>query len=85
MNLTYGATFLTALIKCGKSRFNQKQIPRDTKQHIKIVINNGWNTEVVHIFCEEIDDGFLFKVNLLIRPAKHVEISYEWVLTNFKY
>ena len=46
MNLTDGASFLTALIKNAKNGFNHKtKFPRDTKQRIwKLSINNGWNT-----------------------------------------
>ena len=34
---------------------------------------------------EEHDDIFCFKVNILSIPLKPVELSHEWVLTNFKY
>ena len=76
MNLTYGATFTTAMIKRAKYIFNQKiNFPRDTKQHIReIVINNGWNTQIVQILCEKRDGHFLFKVNLLSRLPKPVEL-----------
>ena len=87
MSLTDSATFPTALIKYEKSRINQKiKFPRDTKQVIrKIAIKNGWNTRIVQIMCEKCDSTFLFKVNVLSIPPKTVEISHEWVLTNFKY
>ena len=54
MNLTNVATFLTALIKRAKSILKQKIKPsRDTKRCIReIAINNGWNTQVVHILRE---------------------------------
>ena len=34
---------------------------------------------------EERDDKFIFKVNMLSRLPELVEISHEWVLTNFNY
>ena len=54
MNLTDGETFLTALIKCAKSRFNQKiNFPCDTKRCIRYIeINNVCNTQVLLILRE---------------------------------
>ena len=51
MNLTDGANFPTALIKCATSRFNQKiNYPREKKQRIQEnSINNDWNTQIVQI------------------------------------
>ena len=70
MNLTGGVTFLTVLIKCAKSGINKKtNFPRETKRRIrKVEINNGWNTQIVQIFHDKRDGGFIFKVNLLSRP-----------------
>ena len=34
---------------------------------------------------EEHDGKFIFKVNILSRLLKPVEISHEWMLTNLKY
>ena len=35
--------------------------------------------------CEKRDGEFIFKGNLLSRLPNNVELSYNWVLTNFKY
>ena len=86
-NLTYCATFPTALIKSEKYRSNQKiNLPLDTKRRIrKIVINNFWNTQIVHILHKKRDGIFIFKGNMLSRLTKPVELSHDWVLTNLKY
>ena len=56
------------------------------KQHIRnIAINNGWNTQTVHILREECDGKFIFKVNIISRIPKLVEPSHEWALKIFKY
>ena len=51
----------------------------------KTTINNGWNSHIVHILCEKCDGKFIFKEKILSRLPKTVEISHEWVKTNFKY
>ena len=72
MNLTDGATFPMPLIKFAKTRVNKKIIfPRGTKQRIQeITINNGWNTQIVHILRDKRDEKFLFKGKFLSRPPK---------------
>ena len=87
MNLMDDETFLTSLLKRAKSIFNQIIIfLRDTEGRICInEINNGWNTNNVHIFHEELYGKFLFKVNLLSRLPKPVELSNKWILKNLKY
>ena len=63
-----------------------KKIARDTKQRIQqIARNNGWNTQIVHIFCEKCDGDFIFKENFISRLPKPVGISHEWIKLNFKY
>ena len=76
-----------SLIKRSKSRFNNKiNFPRDTERHIHIIAKqNVCSTQVVYIFHGERDNKFIFKVNLLSILPKPVELSHEWVLTNFKY
>ena len=51
MNLINGATFMTAMIKPSKSRFNQKiKFSCGKEWRIwEIAINNGWNTQIVQI------------------------------------
>ena len=75
------------LIKCAKSRLYQKiNVPSDTKQLIrKIAINNIWNTYIVHIFRDKHDESFILKENSPSRLPIPVEISHEWVNTNFEY
>ena len=87
MNLTDGATFPMPLIKCAKIRVNQKIIfPRETKRRIQeIAINNGWNTQIVHILREIRDGKFLYKGNFLSIIPKAVEQTNKWINTNFKY
>ena len=61
-------------------------LPHDTKRRIfSIAINNGWNTQVVQILCERRDGEFIFKGNILSMIPKPVELSHNWVLTDFKY
>ena len=57
VNLTYGATFLMALVKRSKNGFNRKiKFTRDTKRHIQeIAIKNVWNTQIFHILHEKCD------------------------------
>ena len=87
MNLTDVATFTSALVKCAKTRVYLKiKFPRDTKRRIReISINNGYNTQIVHILREIHDGNFLFKVNLLIIIPKFVELTHNWIKTKFKY
>ena len=87
MNLTDGATFLMALIKRAKSRFNQKiKFPRNTKQRIcETEIKNGWNPQVVNTLREESDGKFIFKGNMISRVPKNVELSHKWILKNTKF
>ena len=60
LNLTDGATFLTDLTHCAKTRANKIiKFPCGTKRHIwKIAINNGWNTHNVQILHEIRDVNF---------------------------
>ena len=51
----------------------------------KFAINNGCNTQVVHILREECDGAFIFKGDLLNRLPKSVEPSHDWALKSFKY
>ena len=62
-NLTNGTTFPTPLIKCAKTRANQKiNFLRDTKQYTcKISIKNGWNTHITHILHDISDVNFFSK------------------------
>ena len=48
----------------------------------KIAINNGQNTQVVQILHDELSGGFIFKVNMLSRITKPVELSHKDILTN---
>ena len=75
------------LIKRAKTRVIQKiKFLRDTKPCIQqIEINNGCNTQIVHILCDILDVDFLFKVKLLSRLPKPVELTQDWIKTNFKY
>ena len=50
-----------------------------------IAINHGFITKVVHILHKERDSKFLFKVNMLRRQTKPVELSHKWYLKIFKY
>ena len=76
MNLTDGETYMAALIKRAKSRINILKTPRNTKRRMqKIVIKNGFNTLIVHILCEKYDGEYLFKVNLLSRLPKPLELT----------
>ena len=60
-------TFSQVLIKCLKLGFNPNIVTKYQKQHMcKITINNGWDTQVVHILHEECDENFHFKR----KPAK---------------
>ena len=79
INLTDGATFITALISSEKLILNQNiNFPLDTKRCIrKIPINNGWNTQIVHILCEECDGKIIFKVNPMRRLPTNVELLHE--------
>ena len=63
MNLTYGATSPTALIKRAKTGCNKKiKFPRDTNWHLqKIAIRNVWNTQIVQILHEKRDEMFQSK------------------------
>ena len=72
MYSTDGATFLMALIKRAKSRFNQNiKFPRNTNQCIcETEINNGWNPQVVNTLREERDGNFIFKGNMISRAPK---------------
>ena len=87
MNLTDGATFLTALIKHAKSRFNQKiKFPCDTKRRKQeITINNGWNVLIVQRLREKHDGIILFRVKFISRIPEPVELSHKCIKTNFKY
>ena len=77
MNLTDGETFATDLIKCTKTRFNQKiRFLRDTKRRMReIAINNDWNTHIVQILHEIRDTNFLFKGKFLNRLSKPAELT----------
>ena len=60
--------------------------PHGTKQPIrKILMNNGWHKLVAQILREERDDIFIFKVNMLRRLPKPVELSHKWVLKKCQY
>ena len=84
MNLTNGATFLMALIKRAKTRFNFKNLC-DSKRHIQeIAINNGWNMHIFQILREKRDGNFIFTGNLLREPPKPVKLSHEWIKKIFK-
>ena len=79
MNLTYGASFPTALIKYKKYRIKQKNnVPRDRKWHIrKIVINNSRKTQIVQILRGKCYGNFIFKRNVPIRIPNPVELSHK--------
>ena len=64
-NLTYGATFLTALIKRAKSRFNQQiKFPRDTNQRInEIAIKCFWNA---HMCVRNVTENFFSNENFSV-------------------
>ena len=85
--LTDGATFTMPLIKCAKTRVNQKiKFPCNTKRCIQaILINKYCNTSIVQILREISYGDFIFKGNFLIRLPKYVELSYEWIKKIFKY
>ena len=86
MNLTGGATFPMALAKRTKSRINQNNFHMtQSDAYAKLQINNCWDTQVFQILNEERDGKFVFKVNMLSRLTKNVEISHEWVLEHFNY
>ena len=87
INFNYGATFPTDLIKCAKTRVNQKiNFLCDTKRQIrKIVINNGRNRQIFHKMREKRDEKLLFKGNVLSRLLKPVGLLHECTKTNFKY
>ena len=87
ISLTNDATFPEALIKRANSIFNQKiKFPRDPMLLVhKNAIKSGCNTQVVQILCEERGGKIHSKGNMLSRLIKPVELSHEWVLTNFKY
>ena len=60
--------------------------PREKKRHIySTTINNSCNTQIVKIFHAECDGNFNFSVDMLSRLPNPVEISHEWLLTNFKH
>ena len=50
-----------------------------------ISINNGWNTQIVQILGDKSGGNFLLKGILLSILPKSVELSNEWIKTNFKY
>ena len=86
MDLTDGATFPTALIKCAKSRLYILKKSRDTKRFVHIItINNGWNARFIQILCEEHYCKFLFKGNMLSILPTPIGLSQQWVLAYFKY
>ena len=87
MNLIDGATFLTPLIKCAKTRINKKiKFPHDPKRRIwEIAINNGWNTQIFPIWCEMRNVNFLFKGNLFRRIPKPAELTYKCIKKKIKY
>ena len=70
MNLTDGENFTASLIKREKFIINQRiNFPRDTKRHLrKIATHNG-------ILREKHDGEFIFKVNLLSRLLKPIELG----------
>ena len=58
----------------------------DTKWRIReIAISNVCNTHIVQILREKNDGRFIFRGYFLSGLTNPVEISHEWVLTNFKY
>ena len=62
MNLTDGEIFLMDLIKRAKNRFNKKIKPVQQKStHKGIAVNNGWNTQILHILCEIRKGNIIFK------------------------
>ena len=87
MNLTDGATFPASMIKCEKTRVNQKiNFPCDTKRRIReISLNNGWNTQIVQILCELCDGDFLFGVKVFSILTKPVELTHKYIKKVFKY
>ena len=53
-------SFLPALIKRAKYRFNKNNFPHETTQGtLEITINNGWNTQIFHILHKIYDINFL--------------------------
>ena len=60
--------------------------PRDNKRRIcKIEIQNGWNTQVVQVLCEDRDCRFHFKASAISRISNAIELSHGWILKKIKY
>ena len=72
MNLNDGGTVLTDLIKRAKIRVNKKiNSPRDTRQLIReIVINNGWNKQIVKMLRKIRDEILFLKKNCSVGYQK---------------
>ena len=87
INLTGGELFPLDLIKHEKLRLNIKiYVLHETKQRMRTIeMDNGCNKQVVQILHEEHNGKFIFKVNIIIRIPKPVELPHEWVLKKFKY
>ena len=85
MNLIDDVNFLMDLIKCAKKYIQRKKIAGHKAMHAVNFNKSGLNTNIAQIFCEKCDGKFLFNENLLIRLPTTVELSHEWIKTNFNY
>ena len=81
-NLTGSAAFIPSLIKRAKKIFHEKLIFHVTQRKMCTIAKQGWNTQIVQIFSEELDVQFdLYEIMQRI-IANTIELSHWWVFTH---